>query len=112
MCYKQIRVENDKIFNKFIFNKFYGLNYKIILVCRIYMYYKEINQNEIANLFNIDAKALSKILNKNFTFRADRLLMFCNKLNIDISDFYHNVNELMKYENCHDKSFVIKFKYS
>ena len=55
---------------------------------------------------------LSKILNKNFTFRADRLLMLCNKLNIDISDFYHNVNELMKYENYHDKSFVIKFKYA
>ena len=48
--YKQIRVENYKIFNKFIFNKFQGLNYKIILVCRIYMYYKEINQNEIADL--------------------------------------------------------------
>ena len=71
MCYKQIRVENDKIFNKFIFNKYFGINYKIILVCRIYMYYKEINQNEIADLFNIDSKALSKILNKNFFRRLE-----------------------------------------
>ena len=81
-------VEDGNILGKIEFNRYTGMNYKMLLLMRIYMHRKSIKGADIAEVFGITQKSFSKICRQNYVLSADRVFRFCRHMTVPIDTFY------------------------
>ena len=101
-------VEDGNILGKIEFNRYTGMNYKMLLLMRIYMHRKSIKGADVAEVFGITQKSFSKICRQNYVLSADRVFRFCRHMTIQIDTFYYNAYRMVQYENTKDKYFTIE----
>lgn len=102
---KKIFVNDGIVFDKLNCIKFKDYNYAIISTMKIYMHIYSITQKDLASIFNMDAKNLSKSFNKNRCVPASRVHIFIKHMGINPTSFYNNVEQI----NCINKD--TKFIY-